>query len=293
MAPSRVETIEAALKSETTPTGDVLVQPTIKFGFGKSAGTEKRSQLFDAGLEIRDELVRIAELSNIRIWILLDRLDEIFLRRTDTETRALRALLRASYRFSNQRTRVKLFLREDIFETLATDGFTALTHVTDRSSDAMSWNSKDLLRLVTKRLAAMKYISGFFHFDVKQVDTNPEYQHRVFYQVFPPKVGKQPTFEWLIASLRDGKDQVTPRDLIDLINHARNNQLKKFRLEKKQQNYLIEEQALKDALASLSENKRDRYLFAEQAYACDSSRSPDDAICRRRHGAEAQDVVAT
>jgi hypothetical protein len=31
----------------------------------------------------------------------------------------------------------------------------------------------------------------------------------------------------------------------------------------------------------------------QQAYACDSSRSPDDAICRRRHGAEAQDVVAT
>jgi hypothetical protein len=34
-------------------------------------------------------------------------------------------------------------------------------------------------------------------------------------------------------------------------------------------------------------------VIRQQAYACDSSRSPDDAICRRRHGAEAQDVVAT
>ena len=250
--------IEPEVTIETKPTGEVIYKPKIKI-----AAKELKSRPFQFNAEAKERLIRIAERANIKIWILLDRLDEVFHRRSETERRALRALLRAHYRFSEPRLRVKVLLREDIFETLSRGGFTALTHVGDRSSGVMSWTKRGLLHLVTKRLASMEHVAGVYGLNPELIDGNADYQRECFYKVFPAKIGKQPTFEWLISSLRDGKDEVTPRDLIELLNNARNRQLETFKIDKRLQQTLIEEQALRDALVDLSKDKRDRFLFAE------------------------------
>ena len=49
---------------------------------------------------------------------MLDRLDEVFPRRTKLEQIALRALLRTTRNFPTETIRIKLFLRDDIFENV-------------------------------------------------------------------------------------------------------------------------------------------------------------------------------
>lgn len=253
------KSVRVSVKVQTKPTGDVTYEPEVKW----EPNEEGRPQLLDINPGNQQELSKLARKAGVRVWILLDRLDEVFLRRTDTETRGLRAFLRAYYRFSNEQVRVKLFLREDIFETIAAGGFTALTHVGDRSSKAMSWTDGELLYLVTKRLAHMDVVAIHFGFNPEKLEGDAEYQRECFYKIFPQKVGKQTTFERLISCLRDGKDQVTPRDLVDLLNSARNEQLQILKMEKKTQQTLIGERALKEALDVLSKDKRDKYLRAE------------------------------
>ncbi len=253
------KSVEATLKVQTKPTGDVTYEPGFKWE-SERAGAP---QLFNIDPISKQELSQLATEAGVRVWILLDRLDEVFLRRTDAERRGLRALLRAYYKFSGEQVRVKLFFREDIFETIASEGFTALTHVGDRSSRVMSWTDGELLYLVTKRLAHMDEVAKHFGFDPEKLEGNVEYQKECFYKVFPQRIGKQTTFEWLISCLRDGKDQVTPRDLIDLLNNARHEQLQLLKMEKRPQHTLIEERALRSALDALSRDKRDKYLRAE------------------------------
>ncbi|HED03215.1 MAG TPA: hypothetical protein ENI60_00355, partial [Candidatus Fraserbacteria bacterium] len=72
----------------------------------------------------------------LSLWLMVDRLDELFTRRSETEKKALRGLLRTLRWFGSDRVRLKIFLRDDIFEYIVEgEGFTALTHVTDRMSD--------------------------------------------------------------------------------------------------------------------------------------------------------------
>ena len=81
--------------------------------------------------EIHDAIVRVLVHARVKIWILLDRLDEVFPRRTALERTALRALLRATRNFPSEQIRIKIFLRDDILESvvLNPEGFTALSHI--------------------------------------------------------------------------------------------------------------------------------------------------------------------
>jgi hypothetical protein len=113
----------------------------------------------------RERLSEILENHGIRIWLMFDRLDEVFPHRSEVEKKGLRGLLKTSYNISNPNLRIKIFLREDIIGYLAADGFTALTHVTDRCSSTMSWSKDDLIYLIIKRVSFMAYCNDFFQID--------------------------------------------------------------------------------------------------------------------------------
>ncbi|MDD5431844.1 MAG: hypothetical protein PHO70_02525 [Candidatus Omnitrophica bacterium] len=213
--------------------------------------------------EFKDLIVEILKKNNIRIWIMLDRLDEIFLHRSVTEKYGLRGLLRAAYNFSDPFLRVKIFLREDILDYLASDGFAAMTHIADRCSSAMSWSKDDILFLITKRLSSIEHVRNFFGFNSERIDRDKSYREEIFYRLFPPKIGKSKTFDWLYSCCSDGNDIVTPRDIIDFFKFAKSVQLKNFRSQPEAQEYLIEEDSFKKALGILSINKKNNFLFAE------------------------------
>ena len=56
------------------------------------------------------------DASQLSLWLMVDRLDEVFPRRSDVERTALRGLLRAMRYFASASIRVKVFLRDDMLE---------------------------------------------------------------------------------------------------------------------------------------------------------------------------------
>jgi hypothetical protein len=91
------------------------------------------------------KLEALLSKADLNLWLMIDRLDELFARRSETETRALRGLLRTLRLFSSPRIRVKVFRRDDILEQIvAESGFTALTHVTARRSDILRWSEEQI-----------------------------------------------------------------------------------------------------------------------------------------------------
>jgi len=254
--------VKVGLKTDVDPATALIksVSPLIEFEPRQIDDLSIRP-LYVAGF--RELLTSIIGAHGVTIWVMLDRLDEVFPHRSDVERTGLRGLLKASYNFSHPNLRIKIFLRDDIIGYLAAEGFTALTHVTDRCSSTMSWSQDELLYLVIKRVSALAPFMTHYKIDKDLVDSKKEYREKLFYEIFPRKIGKTPTMDWVYANCSDSNNIVTPRDIIDFFKFAKAEQLKQFKLNPKEQEYLIMPDTFKKALEELSKHKKDTFLYAE------------------------------
>jgi hypothetical protein len=219
--------------------------------------------------EIHDAIISVLNRADIKIWIMLDRLDEVFPRRTNLEKTALRGLLRTTRNFPTPRIRIKLFLRDDVFDSvIGKDGFTALSHIEARKAPTLSWGIKDIQLLIVKRFAANHRLRSVYNVVLSRIIEN-DMRHvgDVFNRLFPPQVvpGKtqSDTLEWIYSHCADGGGVVTPRDVIDLLEFALKAQIDNLERLGETTHFLIQPQALKDGLKELSKKKRRTYLEAE------------------------------
>jgi hypothetical protein len=124
---------------------------------------------------------------------MIDRLDELFERRSKTEQKGLRGLLQTLRIFSNGRIRVKILLRDDILEHIVDkQGFTALSHVTSRRSDTLRWSEEQILAMVTRRIFANETFLDTFNVDERILASSVEYQRQSFYKIFADTVYRPP-----------------------------------------------------------------------------------------------------
>jgi len=156
------------------------------------SGTEAEVDLFGRALEkpksehtphtplpiyveqIKDHLEAVLEKCDLHLWLMIDRLDEIFPRRSALETKALRGLLRVLRIFDSPRIRIKIFLRDDILDQVVEKkGFTALTHVSARRAKPLAWTEEQILCLLVRRLYAQKMIARQFEVDPEQLALVP------------------------------------------------------------------------------------------------------------------------
>ena len=81
--------------------------------------------------DIKESLEAVLDTSKLSLWLMVDRLDEIFPRRSEVERTALRGILRAMRYFASPKVRVKVFLRDDMLEQVVKgqEGFTATWRV--------------------------------------------------------------------------------------------------------------------------------------------------------------------
>jgi len=91
------------------------------FGAKTERKAEKSEEISEHSLpkyvnDIKESLEAVLEASSLSLWLMVDRLDEIFPRRSDVERTALRGLLRAMRYFASPSIRVKVFLRDDMLE---------------------------------------------------------------------------------------------------------------------------------------------------------------------------------
>jgi len=220
--------------------------------------------------EIKQALDAILTKAGLSIWLMIDRLDEIFPRRSELENKALRALLRTMRIFSSKSIRVKIFLRDDMLDHIVSSGqgFTALTHITARSADTLRWSEDQILTMIVNRLFANKKLSDYLEIDHDRLHASLDYRRKAFYKVFPPTVHKgskqSATIRWIYNRVADGRDVVTPRDVIDLLSKAKQKQQDDFRADLTgESEWLIGPSAIQYGLSELSIRKRITYLQAE------------------------------
>ena len=198
-----------------------------------------------------------------QVWIIFDRLDEAFQGYPETETFALRALLRTYLdllEFDN--IKVKLFVRNDLFRKITRGGFVNLTHVNARKIQII-WDEEDLLNILCKRIKKNKELKEYMHLDDK---TDKE----IFYTIFPARVDpgtrKPSTWKWIINRIKDGNSVKPPRNLIDFVQKTQAAQLRKE--ERTGRIYsegaiIVEPDSLRKGLSKLSEERVQDTLLAE------------------------------
>jgi len=220
--------------------------------------------------DIKGGLEGVLAKSKCSLWLMVDRLDEIFPRRSDVEKTSLRGLLRAMRYFSSDTIRVKVFLRDDMLEQVVRteDGFTALTHVTVRQADTLRWTQDQILAMVVKRFCANDDLAQYIAVNKEQLDASAAYRVQVFKKIFPPTVFRGPkqstTIRWIFFRCADGRGVVTPRDVLDLLLRAKQKQQDLYSADPEgTSEHVISAAAIQYGFEELSKRKRETYLEAE------------------------------
>jgi len=220
--------------------------------------------------DVKESLEAVLVASGLSLWLMVDRLDEIFPRRSDVEKTALRGLLRAMRYFASPSIRVKVFLRDDMLEQVVKtqDGFTALTHVTVRQADTLRWTQDQILAMVVRRFFANDNLVQYLEINRDQLNASPSYRAKCFDKIFPTTVFKgskqSPTIRWICNRCADGRGVVTPRDVLDLLIRAKQRQQDIYAAEPEgTSDWVIGPVAIQYGFEELSKRKRQTYLEAE------------------------------
>ncbi|EOI5714394.1 hypothetical protein ACMS0D_000630 [Cronobacter turicensis] len=251
--------------SETTLTISETGLPIVsqKFTFGEKAkhANERAIEItHEEAFELLNDCLSEVGLS---VWVALDRLDEAFQGYPAIEVPALRALLRTYLDLlAFDKVRLKIFVRKDLFRKIIGDGFVNLTHINERKVEII-WDDADLLNLLSRRI---RDSSEFIHIMEAQTDSDES----LFYKIFPEKVDaadrKPITFNWIISRIRDGNDVRAPRNLIDLVGKATEEQIRADSRTPRVINTsgrLVMSDALRRALSRLSDQRVQDTLLAE------------------------------
>lgn len=251
--------------SETTftisETGLPIVSQKFTFGdVGKSESAKIREITHEEAFELLNDCLSDVGYS---VWVALDRLDEAFQGYPDIEVSALRALLRTYLDLlAFDKLRLKIFVRKDLFRKIIGDGFVNLTHINARKVEIV-WDEADLLNLLSRRI---RDSSDF----IETMEAEADSDETLFYKIFPEKVDaadrKPTTFNWIMSRIRDGNDIRAPRNLIDLVGKATEEQVRAdSRVSRviKSDERLIMSEALRNALSRLSDQRVQDTLLAE------------------------------
>lgn len=163
-------------------------------------------------------------------------------------------------------TRLKIFLRSDIWRAVTEGGFREASHITREAT--ISWSERSLLHLVVRRLLSNPALVEFTGADPESVFNSAEAQRQWFDQLVPDQIdsGRNPkTFEWILGRVKDGLGEVAPREVIHLLTLARDEQL--AALERGEpgppDGALFSRAAFRDALPEVSKVRLEKTLYAE------------------------------
>lgn len=241
--------------------------------FSLSFGEPTKSD-FEKGLvpiEYVYDLLEKSLLKNkIKLWIIIDRLDVAFVESEELEANALRALFKAYLDLAPyHEIRFKIFLRDDIWQKITSGGFREASHITKFQS--IQWTKESLLNLLVSRIIDNAELVEFLHINKEEILSDISKQEDLFYTLFPKQVdvgAKKPsTLDWILSRTKDGKGINAPRELIQLLNHARIIELKKLEggINDLTDNLIISRQSLKDAINEVSKQRMEQTIYAEFA----------------------------
>lgn len=227
---------------------------------------------FEKGLipiEYVYELLQESLIENqIKLWIIIDRLDVAFLESEELETNALRALFKAYLDLAQfNEIKIKVFLRDDIWQRITSEGFREASHITKFQN--LKWSKESLLNLIIRRILDNVILVSTFKLDKTEILTDITKQEELFYRFFPAQIDlgsrKSATLDWILSRTKDGKGANSPRELIQLFNHARIIESKRQEsgINELEGDQLISRQAFKEAVYEVSKQRLELTIYAE------------------------------
>lgn len=210
---------------------------------------------------------RALELANIKLWVILDRLDVAFSDTKNLEKSALRALFRTYNDLGNfKNISLKIFVRNDLMDRINEDGFREASHIIRTAN--IEWDRNEILHLVVKRFVKNNEILNYFNVSPNEILPSISKQEDFIEQIFPEQIdtGKNPkTFDWILSRLQDGNHITTPREVIHMLECITTNQINRLGRGETKGNKtpIYDRNVFKPALAEVSKTKFENTLCAE------------------------------
>lgn len=164
------------------------------------------------------------------LWLMFDKVDEIWPADRNERRRALEGLMTATMQIRRQFPAIqpKVLLRTDLWGEL---DFTNKDHLTDKRIE-LAWESVHLTNLLVKRAvrhdAVHDYVKdGLSSLQDRGVDQwSADERLEALTTIFPPTAypgdREAEIMDWLVERVKDGRKTVLPRDSIVLANEAAN-----------------------------------------------------------------------
>ena len=252
----------AEVEFSVTDTGMPIVTPKVEFAdLHPQQNGEQLVVHSDDAMSLLNRA--IADLG-IDMWLILDRLDEAFVGFSQIEIPALRALFRTYLDVqAYNHVKIKLFVRNDLFRKIISGGFVNLTHINAKRIQ-IRWHAEDLHALLCRRIRECSELMSNLGLSEETSDDE------IFSTMFPPQVDvgeKKPSaWNWILSRVRDGSGNIPPRNLIDLVNKAKEAQARREERDPREFEAsmpILEPDSIKKALVALSEQRVQDTLLAE------------------------------
>jgi hypothetical protein len=260
---SRPISVEGSIR--TDPTGSSALAAMITFG---EPTNEQRRLGFISSDEAFGKLSGFLRKQDQTVWLMLDRLDVAFAENSTLEKNALRALFRTYLDLiSYESIAIKIFLRDDIWRRIVAEGFREASHITRALT--ISWDEKSLLNLIVRRAIYNHEICEFYKIQSKEILADTNKQRNFFHKMFPYQIAIQRrhtnTLDWILSRVQDGYQSPAPREVIHLLQEARNQQLREYQVGGSEPpgDALIGQGAIKDSLPEISKVRFEQTLCAE------------------------------
>lgn len=250
----------------------LMIDPTTGTPtFTRKTEFAKKSEEQSLGDIPVEELFEVANQAlsqeGLTVWLLFDRLDVAFADSLELEKNALRALFRVYNDMkAYDRVKLKIFVRDDIWQRITSGGFTEASHIT--KAVHIRWNEESLLNLIMLRLLSNEALVEFAGINPEDIKADYAKQNELFYQIAPRQVdtGKNPdTFNWMLSRTTDSSGNSVPREVIHLLEVTKEIQIKKLERggEGPPDGQLFDRSSFKEALPTVSKVRFEQTLLAE------------------------------
>jgi hypothetical protein len=133
----------------------------------------------------------------------------------------------------------------------------------------IDWNRTSLLNLIVRRAIRNDALRSFYGQSTEQVLRSSSAQELFLYRICPDQIDVGPnkprTLDWILSRTRDGTGQSAPREVIHLLNAARDVQIRRLEIGEPEPEgpYLFARTTFKEALSQVSRVRLEQTLYAE------------------------------
>jgi len=283
----KLKSISAEITVDANTPTLFKIKPKVDFEDNADSKEKKEGVESVYVYAIGEALSDLLKKSGFRIWIILDRLDEVFDRYSRVEFRGLRGLLIAYKNFiidsGSDFIRIKLFLRDDIVSFLTDDKIykryfkqsnipplPAATHIFARQSPTLNWDEDEIEQLILNRLMLSEKLRLYLDIpkeqtgeDVKALLRSKKQRQVYWNKIFPETMASSPSLKWIFTRLKDANGIVTPRSVIDTLEGAINYQKGKMAVDFKDCEEIFSVDSIKNGLKIASINKLEKDIYNE------------------------------